>query len=72
MLLHGVLLIVCLDLVESFTLFTIVRLVRVVDTQHVLLQVGQLCKGFVAQLAHMRLLSSMHSQMKLQSGGVRK
>jgi hypothetical protein len=67
---HGMLLIVCLDLVKSLTLFTVVRLVCVVNTQHVLLQMWQLCKCFVAQFAHVRLLSSVHSEMKLQSSGM--
>ena len=55
------------DLVEALALLTVVRLVSVVHAEHVLLQMRQLCKRLLAQFAHVRLLSCVHSQMQFQS-----
>ena len=55
------------DLVEPLALFAVVGFVGVVDTEHVLLQMWQLCKRLLAQFAHMRLLPCVHSQMQFQS-----
>ena len=40
------------NLVEALALLTVVRLVGVVDAEHVLLQVWQLGKRLLAQIAH--------------------
>ena len=44
MFLGGVLLIIGLHLEETFALLAVIGFVRVVDTEHVLLQMGKLCK----------------------------
>ena len=59
------------DLVEPLALLTVVGLVGVVHAEHVLLQMWQLCKRFLAQFAHMWLLPCVHPQMQFQRCGVR-
>lgn len=65
-------LVIIFDLEERFANFAVVRPVGVVHAEHVLLEVRQLSKGFLTQLADVRLLTGVHPQVKLERRGVRK
>ena len=67
-----VILVIIFDLEERFANFAVVRPVGVVHAEHVLLEVRQLSKGFLTQLADVRLLAGVHPQVQLQGSGVRK
>ena len=55
------------NLVEPLALLAVVRLISVVHAEHMLLQMWQLCKRLLAQFAHVRLFSCVHSKMQFQS-----
>ena len=58
------------DLEERFAALTIVRFVRVVNAEHVLLEMWQLSERLLAEFACVRLFSSVHSQVELERGRV--
>ncbi len=56
-------LVLVLHFKEGFAAFAVIRLIRIVHAQHVLLEMGQLSERFLAELAHVWLLSGVHSQV---------
>ena len=60
-----------LDLEEGLAPLAVVRLVRVVDAEHVLFEMRQLSEGLLAEFAGVRLLPRVHSEMQLEGRRVR-
>ena len=60
-------LVIGFDLVECFADLAVVGPVGVVHAEHVLLEVRQLGKRFLAKFTHVRFFSGVHSEVKFKS-----